>query len=272
MSAFRKFCLFSLFAMMWAAVSAAAHAEDASQWSGPEQGQMRLVSGGALNDGKLYAGLEVKLDKGWKTYWRSPGDSGIPPFFDWTGSENVSDVQVRWPAPKRFRDDFGLSIGYKKDVVFPLQITPKDRNEPVSLKLKAQYGVCSNICIPATAELALNLQNNASGKYLPQIKKSLARVPSQSLDGVKIKGASVKTKGKDVMLNVAVQADDSVPLEVFVEGPQKFYFETPQAQGNSMLYTLRVDGAKAPEDLKGAELTVTIVQGKRSLERNIVVD
>ena len=272
MRKYRNILLYAFLLAIFTSAGAHARANEASAWSGPEQGQMRLLAGGVLDGGKLYAGIEVKLDKGWKTYWRTPGDSGIPPFFDWAGSQNVADVQVRFPAPKRFRDDFGLNIGYKSDVVFPLEITPEDKTKPVSLKLKAQYGVCSNICIPAEAELALNIPHNSSGGYLPQIQSALDRVPTNSLEGVKIEGASAKASGKKVELEVLVKTDDDAQIDVFVEGPKQFYFDTPKPQASSNTYTLRVDGAKSPSDLKGAKLTVTVVRGQDSLEQDIVLD
>ncbi|HCX68676.1 MAG TPA: hypothetical protein DHK64_14410, partial [Rhodobiaceae bacterium] len=48
------------------------------------------------------AGLHLELSKGWKTYWRSPGEVGIPPSIDWAGSENIENVEFLWPAPERF--------------------------------------------------------------------------------------------------------------------------------------------------------------------------
>ena len=62
--------------------------------------------------------------QGWKTYWRMPGDAGIPPQFDWSGSQNVKSVEVLWPAPQRFIDSGGETVGYKDRVVFPLRIVP----------------------------------------------------------------------------------------------------------------------------------------------------
>ena len=72
----------------------------------------------------LRAGVEIRLAPGWKTYWRYPGDSGVPPQFDFANSDNVKSVSVPWPAPQRFSDSDGNTIGYKDNVVFPLQREP----------------------------------------------------------------------------------------------------------------------------------------------------
>src|SRR5207302_11010161 len=127
-------------------------AADASPWDGSERAAMRLIAGGPAraDDQAIYrAGMEIRLAPGWKTYWRYPGDSGIPPRFDFSKSRNVKSVTVRWPAPRRLADESGVSIGYKHDVVFPLEITPQDAAKPVMLALKIDYAVCEKICVPA---------------------------------------------------------------------------------------------------------------------------
>src|SRR5262249_29648678 len=100
---------------------------------------------------------------GWKTYWRYPGDSGVPPRFDFAGSQNVKSVEVVWPAPRRFSDESGITIGYKDGVVFPLRIVPQDAAKPVLLRLKADYAVCEKICIPAEGRAELLLDGRRSG-------------------------------------------------------------------------------------------------------------
>ena len=102
----------------------------------------------------MRGGLDIELDKGWKTYWRMPGDAGIPPQFDWSRSRNVKSVEVLWPAPQRFHDQGGETIGYKDRVVFPLaHRSGKSAMQPVELDLSLFFGVCEDICIPGKAEL-----------------------------------------------------------------------------------------------------------------------
>ena len=104
------------------------------------------------------AGVEIKLKEGWKTYWRYPGDSGVPPVLDFSKSENVKAVTVLYPAPMRFPDGAGgNSIGYKDGVVLPLHVVPKDAGKPVTLDLKLDYAVCEKLCVPAEAKLELML-------------------------------------------------------------------------------------------------------------------
>src|SRR5215813_6075025 len=91
-------------------------AADSSSWDGDARSAVRLVAGSRTSSGPLRAGVEVRLADGWKTYWRYPGDSGVPPIFDFSKSENIKFASVLWPAPHRFSDGGGASIGYKGDV------------------------------------------------------------------------------------------------------------------------------------------------------------
>src|SRR5215813_15366642 len=126
-----------------------AHAEDASPWARDMHSAVRLIAAGASHDkGRpvVRAGIEIRLDPGWKTYWRYPGDSGVPPTLDFAGSENVKAVSALWPAPERFADGAGgYSIGYHGDVVLPLQIIPNDTSKPPMLHVKLGYAVCGKL-------------------------------------------------------------------------------------------------------------------------------
>src|SRR5262249_57500771 len=151
-------------ALACAVVLPAALPQDASPLDGEPHGSSRLIAGAALNSGNkkiARAGIEIRLDPGWKTYWRYPGDSGVPPTLDFAGSENVKSVSALWPAPERFADGAGgYSIGYHGDVVLPLQIIPNDTAKPPMLHVKLGYAVCGKLCVPAEAQLALTLSHN----------------------------------------------------------------------------------------------------------------
>jgi DsbC/DsbD-like thiol-disulfide interchange protein len=80
-----------------------------------------------MENGGHMAAVELQLAPGWKTYWRSPGDAGIPPSFDWSGSENVKSVRLHWPAPEVFEANGMQTIGYHERLVLPVEITPRTR-------------------------------------------------------------------------------------------------------------------------------------------------
>ena len=112
-------------ALTWIQTSAAV-ADEVSRWDGDSRSAIRLIAGTrTASDGVIPAGIEIKLKPGWHTYWRYPGDAGIPPRFDFQGSQNVKSVEVRWPAPKRLPEGSVITIGYDRDVILPLAIVPR---------------------------------------------------------------------------------------------------------------------------------------------------
>jgi DsbC/DsbD-like thiol-disulfide interchange protein len=117
----------------------------------------QLRPGWQMENGGHMAAVELELAPGWKTYWRSPGDAGIPPTFDWSGSENVKSVRLHWPAPEVFEANGMQTIGYHERLVLPVEITPKDPSRPVRLSVVMALGVCDEICLPATLELTSDL-------------------------------------------------------------------------------------------------------------------
>src|SRR4051812_20923017 len=154
-------------------------AADTSPWDGTERAAVRLIAGAARNggDAKIHrAGIEIRLAPGWKTYWRYPGDSGLPPRFDFSSSHNVKSLNVRWPAPQRLADESGVSIGYKHDLVFPLEVIPQDAAKPVMLALKIDYAVCEKVCVPAEGMTELTLTGKP-GEQDRTLRRSEALVP-----------------------------------------------------------------------------------------------
>src|SRR5690242_4092990 len=138
------------------ASSLTARAQDASPWQSEGHSAVRLLAG-SRSGAVLLGGVAFQLQPGWKTYWRTPGDSGVPPRFDFSKSENVEAVTVLWPAPLMFDDGAGgHSMGYHDKVVLPLRIVVKNADKPVTLRAEINYAVCEKLCIPveANAELA----------------------------------------------------------------------------------------------------------------------
>src|ERR1041385_6692223 len=135
-------------ALCVACATSEVHAEDASPWQRDAHSAVRLLAG-SRSGTVLLGGIAIQLQPGWHTYWRTPGDSGVPPRFDFSKSDNVEAVMVLFPAPRKFDDGAGgISLGYTQQVVLPLRITAKDANKPVTLRAAINYAVCEKICIP----------------------------------------------------------------------------------------------------------------------------
>ncbi len=119
-----------------------ARAQDASPWQRDGHSAVRLLAG-SRSGAVLLGGIAFQLQPGWKTYWRTPGDSGVPPRFDFSKSENIEAVTILWPAPTKFDDGAGgHSLGYKNQIVLPLRIVAKNADKPVTLRADINYAVC----------------------------------------------------------------------------------------------------------------------------------
>src|SRR5580692_5843558 len=203
-----------------------ARAQDSSAWDAEPHAAARLIAGAALRSADaawLRAGIEIRLDTGWKTYWRYPGDSGVPPTLDFAGSENVKSVIMLWPAPEAFADGAGgASIGYHGNVVLPLQIIPNDAAKPSSLHVKLGYAVCGKLCVPTEAQHTLTLSGKA-GTEEPALAAAEARVPRRVALGAQgsltIASVHRESSGKRARVVVLVGAPDGVVVDLFAEGP-----------------------------------------------------
>ncbi len=126
--------------------------------------QASLLPGWRMESGHHMAGLSLELAPGWKTYWRRPGEAGIPPVFDWSGSENVAAVKVHWPSPVMFHTNGMQTVGYKGGVVLPLEVVPKVAGQPVHLKARVDMGICNDICMPAEVTVSADLDPAGGGQ------------------------------------------------------------------------------------------------------------
>ncbi len=239
---------------------------------------VRLLDGGVI-DGRRLAGIAIFLADGWKTYWKMPGDSGMPPSFDFSRSRNLKRATVLWPAPARFADpELGETIGYKKEVVFPVIVEPADPARPVHLRVVMDYALCNDICIPAQAALARTLppagETVAPTPEAALIARYLARVPRADGKGPQVARAYVRPgKGRpELVLHLKGEGLDE-KTDILVEGPVIAAFCHPRHLGpqkdGTVAYALPVDGIGKPDDLKGADLTLTILAGETRVERRL---
>lgn len=134
-----------------------------------------ILPGWRESNGQHIAGLSIELAPGWKTYWRSPGEGGIPPRFNWSGSQNLVDVQVSYPVPEVSEQNGMTSIGYDRNVVLPLTVRAHDSSKPVELQGEIQIGVCEEICVPMTLLVSALLPE--VGTHNHAIARELASQP-----------------------------------------------------------------------------------------------
>jgi DsbC/DsbD-like thiol-disulfide interchange protein len=247
-----------------------ARAADASPWVEDSYSAIRLIAG-AGKDGDARAGIEIKLQPGWHTYWRYPGDSGVPPRFDFTGSDNLAAANVSFPAPHAFTDEAGTIIGYKGNVVLPMRVVPRQKDRPVTLRGKIDYAVCEKLCVPVEAKVELTLPPGGVDNAV--LDAAEARVPkpvTATQAGLKAKRAG-GDKAKP-LISVDLAAPSGTPVEVFVEGPTSEWAlpipkPAPGAPAGHQYFKFELDGLPPGVDAKApADLTFTIVQGDRATE------
>lgn len=244
----------------------------ASPWVDSTNSKVRLVSATVEREGKtvLMAGIQLRMNPEWKTYWKNPGDSGVPPGFDWTGSTNLKHAKVLYPAPHRFAEADGWAIGYDDEVVFPIKITPEREDEPVTLRLGFDYGLCKDLCIPNEVSLRLTLGANAGKGDAALIETFFARVPKEGAPGIlpEVKAVEAKFAGKASELIVdAAFAQDATGTDLFIDGGDVFVPVPrpvgPLADGKQRFAVSFASPAEAAA-IKGKPLTLTLVSDQGS--------
>ena len=250
-----------------------AHAQDASPWAQDDHSAVRLLAG-SRSGAVVLGGIAFRLQPGWKTYWRTPGDSGVPPRFDFSKSDNVEAVTVLWPAPMKFDDGAGgQSIGYKQQVVLPLRIVAKAADKPVTLRAEIHYAVCDKLCIPveASAELAFaSVASTEDGALSAAL--DAAPNPANIGDNIPLSIRDVKRDGKANVL-VDVIAPEAKKLELFVEGPTPDWaLPIPKLVEKSppgiRRFEFELDGLPPGARPDGAALKFTLVGDGKAYEFN----
>ncbi|WP_316174315.1 MULTISPECIES: protein-disulfide reductase DsbD family protein [unclassified Bradyrhizobium] len=221
-----------------------------------------------------WAGLDVRLDAGWHTYWRSPGDAGAPPEFDWTGSHNVADVTVEWPVPSRFSEQDIDTFGYAEHVLFPLRVRLEDGAAPAHLTLKTVLFVCSVICTQQEAHLEADIpavSHRPNDQAL--IDEWRQSVPRASSPGLSITALRIDRQPKP---HLQLEAHATPPLhapDVFLDGNDAVSGGRPRVSPMSdggVRITVPVQGLDQAGP--GQRLRVTLVDGDRSIEAMLPVD
>jgi DsbC/DsbD-like thiol-disulfide interchange protein len=256
-------------------------AVDASAWDDDARSGVRLIAGKAPADGSgaLRAGVELKLSPGWKTYWRYPGDSGVPPRFDFSRSTNVQSVTVGWPAPHRFSDATGSSIGYRGGVIFPLRIVPQNTSQPVTLRLDLQYAVCEKVCIPVDAKVELAPGSGASSQDAA-LAAAEAMVPAATpLGGGKDFAITSVTRDPADKRRVVVDvmAPEHAKVDLFAEGPSPDWAlplpaAMPGAPAGQRRFAFDLEGLPPGAKADGAMLTLTAVGESGAIEVKAALD
>ncbi len=252
----------------------------ASNWFVTKQNEVRLVSAteGVGDSKTLQLGLQFKLKKGWKVYWRSPGDAGFPPRMNWKQSANLGETRFDWPTPTRFEVLGYRTLGYKDEVVFPITAKVEDQSQPLKLRADLNYLTCDDVCIPYKTRLSLDLPagDGDATDHFQLINKFAAKVPgdgkSHGLNIEKVETAGEFTMVKKDVRNgfVRVVATSAVPFknpDIFVEGPELAFFSPPEVtlEDGGKRAVLAIPASEEDDTkIQTASLKLTIVDGDRA--------
>lgn len=219
----------------------------ASAWAPSAKSRARLIA-----DGEGGAGFQVELAPGAVTYWRDPGESGVPPTFDFSGSTNLAHADVVYPAPNRIAEPDGSeAFGYSGGVIFPIRVTAADPTKPVLLEAKVDYAVCEKICLPAKADVRLDVAKGAPSPEAPALAAARAAAP-------------VATTAAAIGLSVTATGEKSwrlclreAPHDLFLEAPEGYWI-APKREADGHCYALDLE--QQPADAKfpiAARVTLT---------------
>lgn len=251
-----------------------------SEWTDLPNARARLLADGDPMTGQLTVGLEIELDKGWKTYWRTPGDSGIPLTLDWSAAQNVETKDLLFPTPIRFADAYGESIGYKDHVVFPIKLTLTNKGHGSKVAFEAFLGICREVCIPVRQAFSLSVPPLlfASGETKDLLGSALENT-----------ARPLPPQDQPVLVSLAPSADGATPArltaqlpnhlhgqvdDVLIEGPSHWFLELPRGQitsGSPTYWALSLNGVPRSEEPWGAPIRLTMIRDGKSYEANFTI-
>lgn len=257
-----------------AALPGATVAETAAQTTAPGgQASVAILGGWRQPDGSRLAALQIKLAPGWHTYWRVPGDAGIPPSFDWSGSKNLASLSYEWPRPVVFDSFGGRTIGYSGTLVLPVRLVPKDPDAPLDLAVALFFGVCADICVPTEAEARAMLPPDAPAEGRPEIEAALAeRAESPAEAGVTRVTCTLTpaADGYEIAAEISFAADPGPGQVAVLEAGQPDLWigpATSRTEGRSVIARAPVEAAGgAGPMLERSDLRLTVLDPRRAVD------
>ncbi len=266
--------LFSVMLWMLATVPALAAA---TPWVGDANASARLITAvqATGSAGQIDAGLQIRLAPGWHAYWRNPGEAGIPPSIDWTGSNNLKSARMFWPAPHRYMLYGLITQGYEHGVVLPIAVTLDHADKTVLLHALVHYSACKTVCVPYTALLALKLPAGiaAPGPQAPLIARSWKTVPTDlagvglTISHVVVSQSHGKVPGSTLSFAVDSGAMPLRRLDLFIDNIPDATASAPKVwrdpARNRAVVSVFVKG-KPPKALDGKSLRFTLENGRQA--------
>lgn len=253
----------------------AASAADASssQWVESEGGAVRLVTTGRPDaQGKLQGALQIGLEPGWKTYWRDPGEAGIPPSLDASHGGNAATAELSFPPPRRIDDGYADTAGYIGSVTLPVTFTIKD-GASGPIEAHVFLGICKTICVPFQAQLTVNPGANPDDPRDAQvIAKAKAALPDTPSEGFTATGAHLEGDMLTVEARLPAGTSDA---QLFLASGNGYLFGLPQTveqEGKEARFTAKVFQKPEAGSTSRPMFDYTLVAGSRAVAGKIGIE
>lgn len=232
--------------------------------------QAEVLPGWVTERGTRMTALRLTLAPGWKTYWRAPGDAGIPPQFDWSGSENLASVRIHWPAPDVFYDYGMRTIGYADQVVWPIELRPDANGAPIRVAARLELGICETVCIPA--QLRFTAELSGAGRMDPEIRAALAARPMPAARAGVGEVACALTPISDGMrldATIAMPSAGQGEVALVEAGDPSIWVSEPQVARQGETLRVRADLVPAPGTplvIERQALRFTVIGARRAVD------
>lgn len=242
-------------------------------WAKLDNADIRVIYG-MDEAGAPRAAIHIKLDDGWKTYWRTSGDAGLPVVADTAKSENLKSSEIIWPAPTRYLD-FGelQSFGYKHEVLLPLTLTPQNPAAPIALNMNVKFAVCKELCLMLEQPFALKLDNKTrlTEEEKVKIAEAEALVPAahSAQSDITVHSVALREDGNFIHVEITSAKPFETP-DLLIEAGAAFRFLEPEITlsegGKRAVIFAPVQQLMSDKTIIGKEVTFTLADKGRGVE------
>lgn len=242
-----------------------------SEWAGSEGGRMRLVAVSQPRDGAVMALLQIEPKPGWKTYWRNPGDAGLPPELDFGGSTNLVLRSISFPVPEIGTDEAGRFIGYHKPVSLVIEFEKPLPDAPSTINLNALVGICETVCLPFMSSFSLPLTAGApEPEEFMALQLAEAELPEKASEDFAIKSLKLSDDGKAIVAEVALPRAGTPEVAIAASPGLKLGAMEINATDRSASLRIPVISSKTPRAT--AQVTLLVKSGERAIEATLALE
>lgn len=250
---------------------------ETTPWASNEGGRMRIVAMPPEPDGTVRGALQIEPKAGWITYWKEPGDAGIPPQMVFSKASGVTLSSMGYPVPKRIDNGKLRDIGYDHAVALPFELKMEDPSKPLNLGASAFVGLCRNICIPFQADFSLQL-GTTKGTPVEEamiLNAATSKLPEAPSGDFAVTHYAM-TQGRDKLsLKLKLPSGTLSPPQVIVTGPQgHVLFDGVNGRRDGEAYALDMPVGKLPKnyDIKGKRWGILVIAGNRAMETSLAFE